>query len=88
MSTLRLHSGSSLKVEGVGLYTERTVDESVWTAKDCAAYLKVSSKHFLRDYRFRDGFPRQLAWSIEGRPRWSAQAVKDWALRPDYATAA
>lgn len=58
-------------------------DQSVWDAGDCAAYFRISRKHFLRELRFREGFPVQLAWSLEGRPRWAAQAVKDWAL---YAT--
>ena len=60
----------------------------VWGTKDCAAFLKCSPKHFLREYRYKTGFPKQLAWSVNGHPKWSAQAVKDWALRPDYATAA
>jgi hypothetical protein len=64
------------------------VDESIWDAGDCATYLKVCRKHFLRDLRFRGGFPKQLPWSEGKRPRWSAQTVKDWALRQDYASAA
>ena len=64
------------------------MDDAIWTAADCAAYLKVTAKHFLRDYRFLEGFPKQLQWSLEGRPRWAAQSVKDWALRQDYANAA
>ena len=64
------------------------MNDEIWTAKDCAAYLKCSPKHFLRQIRFSEGFPAQLTWSIPGRPKWSAEAVKGWALRPDYATAA
>jgi len=60
----------------------------VWTSKDCAAYLKCSSKHFLRKIRFSQGFPKQLPWSEGGHPRWDSGAVKAWALRPDYAIAA
>lgn len=60
----------------------------VWDAGDCASFFKVSRKHFLRDLRYRDSFPKQLAWSEEGRPRWSSEAVKAWALRPNYANAA
>lgn len=63
-------------------------DDAVWDAGNCADYLKMSRKHFLRFIRFREGFPAQLAWSLEGRPKWSAQAVKDWALRQNYANAA
>lgn len=63
-------------------------DDSVWTSRECAAYLKATPKHFLRDLRYREGFPKQLPWSEGGRPRWAAQAVKDWALRQDYAKAA
>lgn len=64
-----------------------TPDE-VWTAKEVAAYLKLAPRYFLRKIRFQEGFPAQLEWSKTGHPRWSAQAVKDWALRPDYAKAA
>lgn len=60
-------------------------DESVWDAGECAAYLRVSRKHFLRDVRFREGFPAQLDWSVGGRPRWAAWTVKAWALRHSYA---
>lgn len=60
-----------------------TIDDAVWDAGDCAGYLKVSRKHFLRDLRFREGFPKQLEWSLTGRPRWAAQTVKAWALRQD-----
>ena len=57
----------------------------VWTAKECAAYLKVSPKHFLRWYRFKPEFPKQLAWSVGGRPKWSSEAVIAWAVRLEYA---
>jgi hypothetical protein len=60
----------------------------VWTPADCAAFLKCCPKHFLREIRYRDGFPKQLPWSEGGRPRWDSEAVKGWALRPDYATTA
>jgi hypothetical protein len=60
----------------------------VWTPAECAAWLKCSPKHFLREMRYREGFPKQLPWSLEGRPRWNSEAVKEWALRPDYANAA
>jgi hypothetical protein len=63
-------------------------DDDVWGTRDCAALLKCSPKHFLREYRFKDGFPAQLSWSIGGHPKWSKLAVKAWALRPDYANAA
>jgi hypothetical protein len=64
------------------------VNDLVWDAGDCAAFFKVCRKHFLRDLRFREGFPKQLHWSLEGRPRWSSDEVKAWALRQDYASAA
>lgn len=64
-------------------------DESIWTAGDCSEYLKCSRKHFLRELRFKEGFPKQLPWSEGGHPKWAAQAVKDWALvRHSYAKAA
>ena len=64
-------------------------DESIWHAGECAAYLKASRKHFLRELRFKEGFPKPLPWSEGGHPKWSAQQVKDWALvRPPYAQAA
>jgi len=62
--------------------------DSVWDSADCAAFLKCSRKHFLRDVRFREGFPGRLPWSKELQPRWSSKAVREWALRPDYANAA
>jgi hypothetical protein len=62
--------------------------DEVWTPADCAAFLKCTPKHFLRDYRFKEGFPKPLPWSSPTRPRWASGAVKAWALRPDYATAA
>lgn len=62
-------------------------DDSIWNAGQCADYLGMCRKHFLRDIRFREGFPQQLEWSRTGRPKWSAQAVKQWALRQDYASA-
>jgi hypothetical protein len=63
-------------------------DELIWDAGDCAAFLKASRKHFLRNLRYKPGFPDQLEWSKDGHPKWSAEAVKAWALRPDYAKAA
>jgi hypothetical protein len=75
-------------VEQLNLTPEQ-LDPAIWDAGDCAAYFKVSRKHFLREIRFRDDFPPQLDWSLVGRPRWSAQDVKTWALlRRHYATAA
>lgn len=63
-------------------------DESIWDAGDCASYLKMSRKHFLRDIQYREGFPARLPWSMQGQPRWAAQDVKTWALlRQNYATA-
>lgn len=54
--------------------------EEIWDAGDCADYFGVSRKHFLREVRYREGFPPQLPWSIGHRPRWAAQAVKDYAI--------
>jgi hypothetical protein len=60
----------------------------IWTAKECAEYLKFAPKYFRSTVRYWAGFPQPLDWSIGGRPKWSAQAVKDWALRQNYAKAA
>ncbi len=60
-------------------------DETVWDAGECADYLRLSRKHFLRAVRFDEGFPVQLPWSIGRHPKWAARAVKAWALRHDYA---
>lgn len=68
--------------------SDTTLDESIWDAGDCAAYLKMSRKHFLRDVRFREGFPQQLEWSVGRHPKWAAQDVRAWALRRDYASVA
>ena len=64
------------------------MNAEIWTAKDCAAYLKVCPKHFLRRIRWKEGFPKQLHWSEGGHPKWSSEAVKAWSLRQDYAKAA
>ncbi len=68
---------------------DRVIDEAVWDAGECAGYLRLSRKHFLRKIRFRDDFPKQLPWSVGGHPRWAAKDVKNWALlRQDYANVA
>jgi hypothetical protein len=64
------------------------MSDDIWTASECAAYLKVSRKYFLTTMRHRYGFPRQLEWSVGGHPRYSSARVKEWALRQIYANAA
>lgn len=62
--------------------------DDIWTAKECAAFLKLAPRYFLRKVRFQPGFPDQLEWSKMGHPRWSSAAVREWALRQNYAKAA
>ena len=59
--------------------------DDVWSSKECAAFLKVTPKHFLRHHRWLETFPKQLAWSEAGHPRWSAESVRAWALRESSA---
>jgi hypothetical protein len=52
-------------------------DLVIWTAQECADYLKQSRQEFLRITRHRPDFPREL----QNRPRhWQAAAVAKWAL--------
>lgn len=61
---------------------------TVWSAQDCADYLKVSKSHFLNCIRYAEGFPAQLPippYMVKDRkvtmdPRWRAADVAAWAL--------
>ena len=57
------------------------VEFQMWDAEDCGGYFGCKREHFLRIKRYAEGFPAPLASSDAKRPRWSAKAVIDWALR-------
>ena len=57
------------------------LEARIWSAADCAGYFQHTPQHFLRETRFSAGFPPPLAMSDGKRPRWSAKAVVDWALK-------
>ena len=62
-------------------------DVTIWTAEECAGYLRQEKSTFLKYTQFAAGFPARL--EIPGRPRWSAKAVATWALsRQDHGKAA
>ncbi|UOF80945.1 hypothetical protein [Caudoviricetes sp.] len=50
---------------------------TLWTAKECAEWLKQSYSHFIQKTQYLDGFPKRCP--IPGHPRWVAQDVIDWA---------
>lgn len=56
------------------------VEAQVWTAAECAAYLRQGVDRFLRVTRFEPWFPQPLEMSRKGQPRWSAAAVIKGAL--------
>lgn len=53
-------------------------DRVIWNGQQCADYLGVNYKVFMRSHRYAVGFPKPCP--IPGHPRWSAQAVTSWAL--------
>lgn len=62
-------------------------DRVIWTAEECAGYLRQEASTFLKRTQHIEGFPKRL--EIPGQPRWQAKAVTDWALsRQDHAKAA
>ena len=50
----------------------------IWTAQDCADFLRISYSSFIKKYQYKPGFPPRLA-NFDS-PRWSAEAVRAWAL--------
>lgn len=50
----------------------------VWSAEECAEYLRQAPATFLKRTQHIPGFPARLP--IPGQPRWQAQAVAEWAL--------
>lgn len=51
----------------------------IWTADECADYLRESKERFLRNTRHMGGFPAPVSVANK-RPRWRAQEVTDWLL--------
>lgn len=52
----------------------------IWTAKECAEYLRCSYSTFMKRLRWQPGFPDPLEWSTGGELKWSAEKVKSFAL--------
>lgn len=50
-------------------------DRQLWSAQECADYLKQSKYEFLRRTRFRNDFPSELE---NVRLRWHAASVVAW----------
>ena len=49
----------------------------IWSAEECAEYLRESKDYFLSHTRHKEGFPSE----IPGKPkRWRAASVAAWAL--------
>ena len=53
-------------------------DRVIWSAAECAEYLRQEHSTFLKKTQFIEGFPPRLP--MPGQPRWSALAVSNWAL--------
>jgi len=53
-------------------------DRQIWTGQECAVYLGQSYSQFMKRTQYLLDFPKRCP--IPGQPRWSAQAVSDWAL--------
>lgn len=60
-----------------------TVD--LWSAKEVAAYLKVTPRHVLERYAIMPGFPAPIRLPSPsggiGHPRWKAKEIITWAER-------
>lgn len=66
----------------------------IWTAQECADYLRVHVSTFRNEIRYRPGFPAPLPWSVvdfAGQPlkrpvaKWHRSEVEAWALRKEAA---
>lgn len=53
-------------------------DVLIWSAEECAEYLRQEKSTFLKRTQFLPGFPARLP--IPGQPRWQAKEVAAWAL--------
>lgn len=51
---------------------------TIWTAAECADYLRQEKSTFLKHTQYVAGFPARL--EVPGQPRWSAKEVANWAL--------
>ena len=57
------------------------LDRALWTAADCAAYLRVTARTVAERYAARPDFPKalKLPGSKAGHMRWMAKDVMRWA---------
>lgn len=51
----------------------------IWTAQQCADYLRIDLGEFLGTFVNEPGFPAELS---NAPGHWRAQEISDWALRP------
>lgn len=60
------------------------VDIDIWSAREVAGFLKVSSQQVLKKYACLPGFPKTIRLPSTGvgnsHPRWRAKEVVNWAL--------
>lgn len=59
------------------------IDVALWSAADCAAYLRISESSFYQRVAPLPGFPQAIriprADGHKGHPRWKAREVIEWA---------
>ena len=60
------------------------LDKRLWSADDCAQYLRMEKKTFQQYYAPHPNFPRPVQLERaggKGKLLWNAQGVVDWALK-------
>lgn len=60
------------------------LEKRLWSADDCAQYLRMEKKTFQQYYAPHPRFPKPRPLDrVEGKGqlRWNAQEVVDWALK-------
>lgn len=59
-------------------------DKTLWSADDCAEYLRMDKKTFQQYYACHPHFPKRIHLErSEGRGKtlWRAQEIVDWAVK-------
>lgn len=59
-------------------------DKMLWSADDCAEYLRMDKKTFQQYYACHPHFPKRIHLErSEGRGKtlWKAQEIVDWAVK-------
>jgi hypothetical protein len=60
------------------------LDQRLWSAEDCAQYLRMEKRTFVQYYAPHPKFPKPIPLDRaegKGKMRWKAQSVIDWALK-------